>query len=164
MALSISSSGLSGRCLNSRHSGRSEVAARNGIIGSSRSCGRLTSCCVEFDPNSFELDDPQVVELADRLALPPAVVQAVLTATFADLSRFRRPEDRICFEGLRPTVLQALAHASGQPASVVTLVLTGLSDWFEAHASGVVVKGRIGLAPDPEGNGNLPPQPEYPPS
>lgn len=118
---------------------------------------------MEFDAYRFELDDPQVVELADRLTLPPAVVQAVLTATFADLSRFRRPEDRISFEGLRPTVLQALAQASGQPTSVVTLVLTGLSDWFEAHASGVVVKERWEPAPDDsEGNGNLPPQPEYP--
>ena len=66
------------------------------------------------------------------------------------------------FEGLRPTVLQALAQASGQPASVVTLVLTGLSDWFEAHASGVVVKEGIYLVPDPEGNGNPLPPPEYP--
>jgi len=54
------------------------------------------------------------------------------------------------------TVLRALAQASGQPASVVTLVLTGLSDWFEAHASGVVVKEGIGMWPDPEGNGNPP--------
>jgi hypothetical protein len=68
----------------------------------------------------------------------------------------------VSFEGLRPTVLQALAHASGQPASVVTLVLTGLSDWYEAHASGVVVKEGIGLVHDPEGNGNPPPPPEYP--
>ena len=117
---------------------------------------------MQFDPHSFELDDPQVVELADRLALPPAVVHSVLTATFADLSRFRRPEDMVCFEGLIRTDLQALAQASGQPASVVTLVLAGLSDWFEAHASGVVVKEGIGLVPDPEGNGNLPPQPGYP--
>jgi hypothetical protein len=117
---------------------------------------------VQFDPNSFELDDPQVVELADRLTLPSAVVQAVLNATFADLSRFRRPEDMVSFDGLSPTVLQALAWASGQPASVVTLVLTGLSDWFEAHAKGVVVKEGIGLVPDPEGNGNPLPPPEYP--
>ena len=68
------------------------------------------------------------------------------------------------FEGLRPTVLQALAQASGQPASVVTLVLTGLSDWFEAHASGVVVKKGIYLVPDPGGNGNPPPPPEFPTS
>jgi len=85
------------------------------------------------------------------------VVQAVLNATFADLSRFRRPKDMVSFEGLRPTVLQALAQASGQPASVVTLVLTGLSDLFEAHASGVVVNERWETAPDFEGNGNLPP-------
>ena len=112
---------------------------------------------MQFDPNSFELDDPWVMELANRLTLPPAVVQAVLNATFADLSRFRRPKDMFSFEGLRPTVLQALAQASGQPASVVTLVLTGLSDWFEARASGVVVKERWETAPDFEGNGNLPP-------
>jgi hypothetical protein len=106
-----------------------------------------------------------VVELADRLTLPPAVVQAVLNATFADLSRFRRPEDRFCFEGLRPTVLQALAQSSGQPTSVVTLVLTGLSDWFEAHTSGVAITERWELAPDDsEGNGNPPPPPEYPTS
>ena len=102
------------------------------------------------------------MELADRLTLPPAVVQAVLNATFADLSRFRRPKDMFSFEGIRPTVLQALAQASGQPSSVVTLVLTGLSDWFEAHASGVVVTEGIGLVHDPEGNGNPPPPPEYP--
>ena len=123
-------------------------------------CGHLTGCYVEFDPNSFELDDPQVVELANRLTLPPAAVQAGLNATFADLSRFRRPKDMISFEGLRPTVLQALAQASGQPVSVVTLVLTGLSDWFEAHTSGVVITERWELAPDDsEGNGNPPPPP-----
>jgi len=62
------------------------------------------------------------------------------------------------------TVLRALAQASGQPASVVTLVLTGLSDWYEAHASGVVVKEGIWGEPDPGGNGDLPPPPENPPS
>ena len=63
------------------------------------------------------------------------------------------------------TVLRALAQTSGQPASVVTLVLTGLSDWFEAHAKGVVVTDRWELAPDDsEGNGNPPPLPEHPPS
>ena len=85
------------------------------------------------------------------------VVQVVLNATIADLSRFQRPGDRFCFEDLSPTVLCTLAQASRQPASVVTLVLTGLSDWFEAHASGVVVKERWETAPDFEGNGNLPP-------
>jgi hypothetical protein len=94
-----------------------------------------------------------VLELADRLTLPPASVQAVLNATFADLSRFQRPGDRFCFEDLSPTVLRALAQASGQPASVVTLVLTGPSDWLKAHASGVVVTEGIGMWPDAAGKG-----------
>ena len=38
-------------------------------------------------------------------------------------------------------------------ASVVTLVLTGRSDWFEAHASGVVVTEGIGMWPDAAGTG-----------
>jgi len=48
-----------------------------------------------------------------------------------------------------------VAHspASGQPASVVTLVLIRRSDWFEAHASGVVVMEAIGMWPDAAGTG-----------
>ena len=119
---------------------------------------------MEFNPSSFEPDDPWVVELADRLTLPPAVVQAVLNAAFSDLSRFRRPKDMVSFEGLKPAVLRVLAEASGQPASVVTLVLTGLSDWFEANASGVVITEGSDLVHDPGGNGNPPPPPVFPTS
>jgi hypothetical protein len=67
----------------------------------------------------------------------------------------RRSRGSMRAAGRRPV---PLAQASGQPASVVTLVLTGLSDWFEAHGSDVVIEERWETTPNSEGNGNLPAQ------